>query len=116
MGRDRLVYAHRAALEATLGRPLGAGLFALHSCHQRSCCNPAHLREGTQLDNMADMWAARRGAHGERGGNAKLTAADVAEIRGLLAQGFMQREVAAKIGTTRANISAIAIGRSWGRA
>lgn len=26
----------------------------LHSCHNRPCCNPQHLREGTQKENMQD--------------------------------------------------------------
>lgn len=29
--------------------------YVLHSCDNRLCCNPGHLREGTQQDNVDDM-------------------------------------------------------------
>jgi len=48
-------------LEAKLGRKLLPGMFALHKCDNRSCANPDHLFEGTQLDNMIDM--SRKGRH-----------------------------------------------------
>ena len=40
-------------------RPPG-GLKILHSCHNRACCNPAHLSPGTHLQNMQQMVAAGR--------------------------------------------------------
>jgi hypothetical protein len=47
--------AHRHALELKLGRPIGSGLLALHTCDNPSCVRPDHLYEGTQSDNMRDM-------------------------------------------------------------
>src|SRR5687767_6700752 len=49
---NKVRYAHRRALELTLGRSLEPGEIALHTCDNPPCCNPAHLRAGTQLDNM----------------------------------------------------------------
>jgi hypothetical protein len=55
------VRAPRFALALKLGRwPDG---FALHLCDTPECCNPDHLREGSQRDNIADMDArGRRGS------------------------------------------------------
>src|SRR5690349_4872692 len=50
-GRRVQLYAHRHALELTLGRPLRPGFIAMHSCDNPPCCNPSHLTEATQADN-----------------------------------------------------------------
>jgi hypothetical protein len=56
------------------------GLFVLHNCDNRKCCNPSHLRLGTHLDNMRDK-AVRGHVSGERNPRAKLTWKQVREIR-----------------------------------
>lgn len=56
----RLVYAHRVALAAALGRPLRAGMFANHRCDYPPCVRPAHLYEGTRSENEQDKrWGSR---------------------------------------------------------
>lgn len=54
--------AHRAALAEHLGRPVNG--VVMHLCDNPPCINPAHLREGTQAENHADMVAKDR----QRGG------------------------------------------------
>jgi hypothetical protein len=55
----KLVTAHRLALFFKLGRWPDK---ALHSCDNRACCNPEHLRDGTMADNVADTIQRKRHA------------------------------------------------------
>ncbi|MCC7539220.1 MAG: HNH endonuclease [Deltaproteobacteria bacterium] len=57
-----------------------------------------------------------RRPRGESHGNAKLTNAQVAEIRTMLAAGCTLRAVAAKMGVCKATISHIRTGRLWANA
>ena len=52
-----------------------------HSCGNRRCCNPEHLRHATSSENKADMVIHGTKREGSKHSQAKLTAADVAEIR-----------------------------------
>lgn len=52
------MYVHRAMFEACHQRPISKGRSLLHSCDNPSCCNPSHLREGEQSENLQD--AAKR--------------------------------------------------------
>ena len=45
--------AHRVAYELAVG-PIPDGMSILHACDNPPCVNPAHLRVGTQVQNMAD--------------------------------------------------------------
>ena len=50
----RAVVASRLVLETKLGRPLSNGAVACHTCDNPQCCNPSHLWEGSQSDNVRD--------------------------------------------------------------
>lgn len=76
----RYVMVHRAALEQKLGRPIKKGLQACHSCHNRLCINPDHLREDTPKANIMDRVTSGRGAFGERVGGSRLKEAQVRSI------------------------------------
>ena len=52
-----------------------------HTCHRKLCINEDHLREGTHESNIDDRQKAKRHAHGERVGGAKLTADQIPAIR-----------------------------------
>jgi hypothetical protein len=51
-----LTQVSRIVLEQKLGRPIGEGLHALHSCDNPPCINPEHLREGTVSANLKESW------------------------------------------------------------
>jgi hypothetical protein len=104
---DRMVLAHRFSLQRKLGRALLREELALHSCDQPPCVNPAHLRVGSHADNMLDMTAKERA-------QAKLTGADVGEIRALYAAGGVtQRALASRFGLTQSGVSYIISRKAW---
>lgn len=67
-GRGRKVsqLAHRAIYELCYDRQLPPEIVVRHLCHNRLCCNPAHLLEGSMADNNADMVRAGRACWQQR--------------------------------------------------
>ena len=135
--------AHRLAWELVNG-PIPDGLCVLHRCDNPRCVEADHLFLGTQLDNIADMTAKRRSARGdrhgsrthperlprgdrhgarlhperlargERHGGAKLTEADVLEIRRLDDEGTATHgALAAQFGVAKGHIGKILRGQIW---
>ena len=81
--------APRAALILS-GVLVEPGSFICHHCDNPPCVNPNHLYVGSPMSNVRDMLARGRGrskgvprpaSHGEKNHNAKLSDADVREIR-----------------------------------
>ncbi|MFC5374753.1 HNH endonuclease signature motif containing protein [Brevundimonas faecalis] len=58
-GRWRSAGAHQVAYYLATGvwERRADGRLVRHLCHNRLCCNPAHLRGGTALDNAWDRQA-----------------------------------------------------------
>lgn len=111
--KDGVIGAHRAALLLS-GTPLPSGTFALHSCDNPECCNPAHLRAGTPADNMVDRKQRGRDRHvplkGSSNGRAKLTEG---EVRAMRSSGLSSAKVAARWGISRAQAHSVLSRRSW---
>ena len=62
-GRWRGAGAHQVAYYLATGRweRASAGRLVRHLCHNRRCCNPAHLVGGTHQENSDDRVARRLG-------------------------------------------------------
>ena len=87
-----------------------------HTCDVRCCVNPDHLFLGTHDDNMKDRDEKGRQAKqkGSSHGLAKLTEADVLDIRARYAAGGVtQRELAEEYGVNQSLVSYIKNKQIW---
>lgn len=99
---------HRVAYEMFIG-PIPDGLGVLHSCDNRKCANPAHLRAGTNADNVADRVARKRCARGERNRHKY----PAALVRKVLEHTGSTREIAQALGMSKSQVWSIKAGKSW---
>lgn len=76
--------AHRVSHMLFKG-PIPDGLDVMHKCDVPCCVNPDHIRAGTTLENVRELWAKKRGnpPRGERNAKARLTSDGVIRIREL---------------------------------
>lgn len=107
--------AHRVAWELFNGRPIEQGKYILHSCDNKKCINPHHLREGTHQDNMDD--AKQRGrmhrVAGERHYMAKLTDIGVRHIRQTYNNLYTRTELAQLYNVTTNTIREVIKRNTW---
>ena len=135
--------ANRMAFLLSGGRFSPEAPICLHSCDRPECCNPAHLRAGSNADNIRDREerdrsakGIRNGAHthpdsrargmrnhrarhpeevrGTRNPNARFTEEDVIAIRARRGSGETLRSLAAAYRCSEPAISHIVSRRSWG--
>ena len=139
---ERNLRSHRVAWEITRGA-IPCGLFVLHHCDNRRCCNPAHLWLGTHKENMADMQQKNRAAsgdnngsrlhperlvrgdahparrtvgwsQGERNGEARLCVADVIAIRARYAVGgITMQALGSEYGVDKQTIHRVVRRKGW---
>ena len=96
---------HRLALELE-GIDVN-GWHVLHSCDNPCCCNPAHLRLGTQAENMNDRTKRKRQ-------HSKLSEEQVLAIRSRYVRGLItHNELADEFGVTQTHISDIINRNTW---
>ena len=114
LGGERF-FAHRLSFRIANGEP-EQGLHVCHTCDVRTCVNPAHLYAGTAKQNSSDAVSRNRVAHGERSGPARLTEAQVVEIRRLFADGSPAfTEVGKAFGVSATAISNVVHRNTWRR-
>lgn len=114
-GKIRTYKAHRVAYTLHHGDISGDNL-VLHECDNRRCCNPYHLWEGTNDENMADMVAKGRCTRGDRHPHSKLTLEAAEEIRRTYVRHhpeFNQKYFARKYGVAVTTIGVLLRGKTW---
>lgn len=115
-GKKHYVYAHRFSWVLHYGE-IPEGLCVCHHCDNPICVNPRHLFLGTVADNNYDC--RRKGRmrpnppRGERHPRARLTEAQVCEIRKLYKQGYNRSQLVQQFKVSLGAISHIVKGRSW---
>lgn len=107
--------AHRVAWELANGRAIPDGLIVMHACDNPLCVNPKHLVLGTRQANNydRDQKGRQRTKRGSAHRLAKLTDADVLDIRARLAAGETQIALARAHGVAKSLVSRIARRVAW---
>lgn len=108
----KLMFAHRMSYRLHRGVD-PAGMYVCHRCDNPPCVNPDHLFLGTNRDNMADMVSKGRQMRGVRYGRARLTEADVREIRRLCGLGVVQRRIAEAFRIAPSVVTLIKQRKAW---
>jgi len=110
---DHKFLAHRTAWVLTHKKVVPPGLVVMHICDNPACCNPNHLKVGTQTQNIADMVQKGRSARGEKNPAVRLAKKDVVAIREKYRSGAPVTKLAAKYGVTETTIYDILTGKTW---
>ena len=108
----RNLKAHRISYQLHVG-PIPPGLSVLHKCDNPGCVRPDHLFLGTNADNMQDMISKGRGGLGERNPGARLTAADIEDIRKSRSRGESFRSIAARLHVSPSCVHKVATKKTW---
>ena len=97
---DRDINAHVAAFILTNGE-VPSGLQVMHTCHNKRCCNPKHLKLGTNAQNSQDT------------DRAILNWDKVRQIRKRYLNGESQYSLGKEYNTDQTNISRIVLYKNW---
>ena len=107
------VRAHRIAFYLAHGF---APEVVMHRCDNRRCVNPEHLVAGDHVANALDRDQKNRVAHGVEHYAARLTPAQVIDIRRRYEAGSeTQKQIAEEFGVHRVTVGKIVRGVAWKR-
>ena len=117
----KTISAHRYSLKLKLNNfDLPTEVQARHTCDNRGCVNPDHLKEGSAADNSADMVERNRQVCGEKQHSSVLTEEQAKEIliqyradkqSGRL-YGSLER-LAKSYGVDKQVVSRLTAGKTW---
>jgi len=87
----------------------------LHLCDNPTCVNPAHLQDGTQMENIHQMIDRNRSHRGSKHYVTKLSEEQVREIRMYMSDPYigLAKAVADMYGVSRDTVYFIATRRTW---
>ncbi|WP_062509750.1 HNH endonuclease [Gluconobacter roseus] len=85
-------YTHRVMWEHLNGS-IPADRVVMHTCDNRACCNPDHLRLGTQADNVRDMMVKGRSRYAK-----PMSFTEIGHIQALKAIGTPVAQIAKQMG------------------
>jgi hypothetical protein len=89
------------------------GADAAHSCGNRGCVNPRHLRWASRSENQMDRVVHGTSNRGERCASAKLGEAEAREIKALLRSGATVSGTARAFGVHANTVRDIKYSRTW---
>jgi len=110
--RDKRWRAHRLAYKLAYDKDPG-NLCVCHKCDNPACCRPSHLFLGSHKDNMQDKVKKGLSLSGSKHPRAKLTEAQVKQIRKMVEQGIPQYILAKRFKVSQSTINAIIKKRNW---
>lgn len=113
--KGKTVRAHRLAYCKANNLEVSdiAGSVIMHTCDNRLCINPDHLKTGTHADNCADKVSKGRQARGETSGNSVLKNEEVLRIKELIQSDYSATRIAPMYGVSVMCISRIRSGKTW---
>lgn len=108
----KTIKSHRFSYEIHIGS-IPKGLCVCHRCDNRSCVNPKHLFIGTNRENIKDRDQKKRQCRGERNSHAKLTEAQVLDIRSRPHYRGIGKDLSVEFGVNNPTIYKIRSGYLW---
>ena len=112
IGHNKHIPAHRVSYMLKHHEDID-GKIIRHTCDNKTCVNPAHLKCGTHADNVRDRVKRGRSAIGSHNGRSKLTEEIVYKLRYDLMKKYSKHYLAQKYNISRKTLRGIAQGKTW---
>lgn len=105
--------AHRVSLEWAIGEAPADKPYALHSCDNRLCVNPDHLRWGDAMENFEDRELRKGPVVGEAIATARITTEVADSILRMRIDGLRLKEIAEQLSLPKTLVENVYTGSSW---